>query len=59
MDNLSLEALIQELRPRILNKSIQKIRSVEGRALILSLRSSVTESSGFVATSGGPRDLRQ
>ena len=43
MDNLSLEALIQELRPRILNKSIQKIKSAEGRALILSLRSSVTD----------------
>jgi predicted ribosome quality control (RQC) complex YloA/Tae2 family protein len=43
MDNLSLEALVQELRPRILNKPIQKIRSLEGRALILSLRSSVTE----------------
>jgi predicted ribosome quality control (RQC) complex YloA/Tae2 family protein len=43
MDNLTLEALIQELRPRILNKSIQKVRSTEGRALILSFRSNVTD----------------
>jgi predicted ribosome quality control (RQC) complex YloA/Tae2 family protein len=43
MDNLSLEALVRELRPRILNKAIQKIRMADERTIVFYLRSDVTE----------------
>lgn len=43
MDNLSLEALVRELRPRLLNKPIRKIRSAGEHAFLLDLRSSASE----------------
>jgi len=43
MDNLSLEVLVNELRARLLNASIQRIKLTTDRTLILALRSRVTE----------------
>src|SRR5690349_12313432 len=43
MDNLSLEVLVNELKARLLNASIQRIKLTVDRTLILTLRSSVTE----------------
>ncbi|MCI0348391.1 MAG: NFACT family protein, partial [Acidobacteriales bacterium] len=43
MDNLSLEVLISELRARVLNTSIQRIRFTTDRTWVLALRSRVTE----------------
>jgi len=43
MDNLSLEVLINELRMRVLNASIQRIKLTSDKTLILALRSRVTE----------------
>jgi predicted ribosome quality control (RQC) complex YloA/Tae2 family protein len=43
MDNLSLEVLVNELRVRVLNASIQRIKLSTGQTLILALRSRVTE----------------
>ena len=43
MDNLSLEVLVNELRARVVNTSIQRIKLTVERALIVALRSQVTE----------------
>ncbi len=43
MDNLSLEVLVNELRIRLLNAEIHRIRLTSDRTLILALRSRVTE----------------
>ena len=43
MDNLSLEVLVNELRRRVLNASIQRIKLTSDRTLTLALRSRVTE----------------
>jgi predicted ribosome quality control (RQC) complex YloA/Tae2 family protein len=43
MDNLSLEVLVNELKGRLLNANIQRIKLTVDRTLILTLRSSVTE----------------
>ena len=43
MDNLSLEVLVNELRARLLNASIQRIKLTTDRTLVLALRSRVTE----------------
>ncbi|MGH9428241.1 MAG: NFACT family protein, partial [Terriglobia bacterium] len=43
MDNFSLEVLVNELRLRVLNTSIQRIKLTTDRTLILALRSGVTE----------------
>jgi len=43
MDNLSLEVLVNELKARLLNASIQRIKLTTDRTLILALRSRVTE----------------
>jgi predicted ribosome quality control (RQC) complex YloA/Tae2 family protein len=43
MDNLSLEVLVNELRIRVVNASIQRIKLTTDRTLILALRSRVTE----------------
>lgn len=43
MDNLSLEVLVNELKPRLLNASIQRIKLTIDKTLLLALRSDVTE----------------
>ncbi|MSO22156.1 MAG: DUF814 domain-containing protein [Acidobacteria bacterium] len=43
MDNFSLEVLVNELRARLLNASIQRIKLTIDRTLALALRSRVTE----------------
>jgi predicted ribosome quality control (RQC) complex YloA/Tae2 family protein len=43
MDNLSLEALVNELRGRLLNADIHRIRLTSDRTLVLALRSRVKE----------------
>lgn len=43
MDNLSLEVLFQELKPRILERSIQKIRQISERTFVFVLRAKATE----------------
>src|SRR5437867_3100056 len=43
MDNLSLEVLVNELRGRVLNATIQRIKQTTYRTFILALRSNVTE----------------
>src|SRR5262247_2096396 len=43
MDNLSLEVLINELRGRILNTSVQGVKLITKRAFIFALRLHVTE----------------
>jgi len=43
MDNLSLEVLVNELRTRLINASIQRIKLTGDRTLVLALRSDGTE----------------
>jgi predicted ribosome quality control (RQC) complex YloA/Tae2 family protein len=43
MDNLTLEVLLHELVPALLNKTIQKIKQTSDRTLIFALRSRQTE----------------
>lgn len=43
MDNLSLEVLVNELKPRLLNASIQRIKLTTDNTLLLALRSDVTQ----------------
>jgi predicted ribosome quality control (RQC) complex YloA/Tae2 family protein len=43
MDNLSLEALYRELKPRLLQKSIRRIRLGSARTIILGLHARLTE----------------
>ena len=43
MDNLSLEVLVNEIKARVLDTSIQRVKLAVDRALVLALRSRVTE----------------
>jgi predicted ribosome quality control (RQC) complex YloA/Tae2 family protein len=43
MDNLSLEVLVNEIKARVLDTSIQRVKLAVDRTLILALRSRVTE----------------
>jgi len=55
MDNLSLEVLVNEIKARILDTSIQRVKLAADKTLILALRSHVTEYLAVSLKSGFPR----